>query len=76
MARLFSISALRADLYRLLDRVLETGQPLEVERNGERIRITRAEPRSRLSLLRPSPSYLKGRPDDLLGLDWSDEWRS
>ena len=71
----YSVSALRANLYRLLDRVLETGRPVEVERHGERLKIVRAEKRSRLSLVRPVPGYLKGDADELLGLDWSDEWR-
>lgn len=75
MSRPYSISALRANLYRLLDGVLETGRPVEVERHGERLKIVRSEKRSRLSLVRPVPGYLEGRAEELLGLDWSDEWR-
>lgn len=32
-------SQLRQDVYRLLDHVLETGVPLEIERGGRRLRI-------------------------------------
>jgi hypothetical protein len=71
----YSVSALRANLYRLLDRVLETGRPIEVERRGERLKIVRSEKRSRLSLVRPARGYLKVDADELLGLDWSEEWR-
>jgi hypothetical protein len=71
----YSVSALRANLYRLLDRVLETGQPVEVERRGERLKIVRSGKRSRLDLVRPVPGYLNVAPDELLGLDWSEEWR-
>jgi hypothetical protein len=71
----YSVSALRANLYRLLDRVLETGRPVEVERRGERLKIVRSEKRSRLALVRPAPGYLKVDADELLGLDWSGEWR-
>lgn len=39
-------SALRADLYRYLDRVLETGEPLEILRNGHVLRIVVADPPS------------------------------
>jgi hypothetical protein len=69
------VSALRANLYRLLDGVVETGRPVEVERRGERLKIVRSEQRSRLSLIRPVPGYLAGDPESLLGLDWSGEWR-
>jgi hypothetical protein len=71
----YSVSALRANLYRLLDRVLETGRPLEVERRGERLKIVRSERQSRLSLVRPAEGYLNVDADELLGLDWSEEWR-
>jgi hypothetical protein len=70
----YSVSALRANLYRLLDRVIETGRPVEVERHGERLKIVRSDRRSRLSLIRPVPGYLAGEPESLLGLDWSEQW--
>ncbi len=67
-------SRLRADLYRLLDRVLATGEPLAVDRKGKRLRIVR-EGGSRLDALKPHPEYVKGDPEELVHLDWSDEWR-
>jgi hypothetical protein len=75
MSEPYSVSALRANLYRLLDAVLETGSPVEVERRGERLKIVRSERRSRLALVRPARGYLAVEADELLGLDWSDEWR-
>lgn len=33
------------------------------------------EKRSRLSTLRPVPGYLAVEAEELLGLDWSEEWR-
>jgi hypothetical protein len=71
----YSVSALRADLYRLLDRVLSTGVPLEVDRNGERLQIIPKARGARLSRVRPHPGFLKADPESLLHLDWSDEWR-
>jgi hypothetical protein len=32
-------SKLRANIYRVLDQVLETGVPVEIERHGRRLRI-------------------------------------
>lgn len=71
----YSVSRLRANLYRLLDRVLETGVPLEVERKGRRLRIVPAEERGRLANLKPHPQYLSTDPESLVHLDWSGEWR-
>lgn len=71
----YSISRLRADLYRVIDQVLETGEPVEIERNGRRVRIVRAETAGRLAALRPHPEYLPGDPESLVHVDWSDEWK-
>lgn len=75
MGKPYSVSRLRADLYRLLDHVLETGIPLEVERNGKRLRIVPVENGDRLARLKPHPEYLNADPESLVHLDWSDEWR-
>jgi hypothetical protein len=71
----YSASRLRADLYRLLDRVLETGVPLEVERRGRRLKIVAADSPRRLANLARDPTYLVADPDDLVHVDWSGEWR-
>lgn len=68
-------SQLRKDVYRLLDQVLATGQPLEVERNGRRLRITPAAGGSRLDRVTPRPDLVTGDAADLADLDWTDAWR-
>jgi hypothetical protein len=75
MARVLSPTLLRANLYRLLDEVLETGIPIEIERDGRRLRIVPVEPVSRFAALSPDPAYLPGDPEDIVHLDWSGEWR-
>ena len=67
-------SKLRQDIYRILDRVLETGEPVIVERNGRRIRITADEAPSRLDSLVRRPDVVVGDSEDFVHLDWSDEW--
>lgn len=69
-----SPSALRSNIYKLLDRVLRTGEPVEIERRGRRLKIVR-EDGGKLDLLKPHPDYLRGDPEDIVHLDWSDEWR-
>lgn len=67
-------SKLRENIYRILDEILETGIPVEIERGGRILKITPAEPRSKLENLRPR-KYLRGDPEELVHLDWSEEWR-
>ena len=71
----FTASALRANLYRLLDRIIETGEPLEIERRGERLRIVSVETSSKLGRLKPNPGFIVGDPEELVHMDWSSEWK-
>jgi hypothetical protein len=67
-------SKLRENIYRILDRVLETGVPVEVRRKGRTLRITPLDPPSRMALLKRRP-YLLVDPEEIVHLDWSEEWR-
>ncbi len=69
-----SATALRQNIYQLLDDVLETGAPLEVERGGRRLRIIRVETTSKLDRL-IRRDIVTGDPEDLVHMDWSTEWR-
>jgi hypothetical protein len=68
-------SRLRADVYRILDRVIETGVPAEIARKGRILRIVSDRPASRLDRLQVRPGYIKGDPDRLIHVDWSGTWR-
>jgi antitoxin (DNA-binding transcriptional repressor) of toxin-antitoxin stability system len=70
-----SASELRQNVYRLLDRVLETGEALEIERGGRRLWIVPAEPSAKVSRLAPHPGTIVGDPEDLVHVDWSSEWQ-
>ncbi|MCX6399287.1 MAG: hypothetical protein NTX33_05080 [Propionibacteriales bacterium] len=67
-------SQLRQDIYRLIDKVLETGEPLEIERKGRRLRLVAEAPIDRLSRIRVDPDVISGDPEDLVSIDWSVEW--
>lgn len=72
-----SASKLRADIYRILDRILATGVPVEVVRGRRKLKIVpgdSGEP-GKLRGLKPHPEALVGDPDDLVHMDWSKEWR-
>ncbi|OFW42550.1 MAG: hypothetical protein A3J29_07290 [Acidobacteria bacterium RIFCSPLOWO2_12_FULL_67_14b] len=68
-------SRLRSNVYQILDTILETGTPVEIERKGRRLRIVPAEPGKRLARLVARPKYLKADPESIVHLDWSTEWR-
>jgi antitoxin (DNA-binding transcriptional repressor) of toxin-antitoxin stability system len=68
-------SRLRANVYKVLDGVLETGTPVEIERRGRRLRIVPVETQSRLARLVRRPGFLKVDPEAIVHLDWSDLWR-
>ncbi len=68
-------SKLRSDIYRILDRVLETGQAIEVQRKGRRVRIVPVDPPTRLARLRTRDLLTDDDPDAIVHLDWSGEWR-
>lgn len=67
-------SQLRQDVYRLLDEVLSTGTPLEIERHGRRLRIVPVDSGSKLDRIKGNPDAIVGDPDDLVHMDWSMYW--
>lgn len=66
-------SSLRADVYNILDRVLETGRPAEIERNGKRLQIVAVDPVDPFENL-PKRNTIVGDPDELIHMDWYSEW--
>ena len=64
---------LRQNLYQLLDKILEDGKPLEVERGGQILQIIPAKKRSKFEMLEDRQA-INGDPDSLLNLDWSEYW--
>lgn len=66
-------SKLRENIYRLLDKVLETGKPLEIERRGKILKIIPPGKQSKLAKLEKR-DILNGEPESIIHLDWSKEW--
>lgn len=69
-------SKLRENVYRILDRVLETGDPVEIVRSGRKLKIIPVESSTvgKLDRLQPHPEALIGDPEEIVHLDWSDHW--
>ena len=70
-------SELRANIYRLLDEVVATGVPLDVDRKGVRLRIVSTAGGSKLSRLVPRPEVVVDEAEDLddVDLGWEREWK-
>lgn len=74
-------SKLRKNIYKVLDRVAETGRPVEIVKDGKVLKIVPAESRSpsegqgaKLDRLERR-ELVVGDPADLIHLDWSEEWK-
>lgn len=70
-------SKLRENVYRILDHVLKTGEPVEIIRGGQKLKIIPVEEpgKRKLDRLPQRPETLLTDPEDLVHLDWSKEWR-
>jgi len=74
MGKRLTASHLRQNIYRILDEVIETGQPVEIERKGRVVRIeTKGEDKSIFEILTPHPGAIAGDADDLVHIDWLEE---
>lgn len=68
-------SKLRENIYRILDQVLDTGVPIEIERRGKLLKIVAVESPAKLDNLVERPDFLQCDPEDIVHLDWLEEWR-
>ncbi len=69
---------LRADLYQILDQIIETGESVEVIRETGTIelrrRVSERKARSTRRRSKGNPKLVIGNPDDLVRFDWSKYW--
>lgn len=76
MGKRITASQLRQNIYRILDEVIETGRPVEIERKGKVVRIeTERQEKSIFETLTPHPGSIVGDSEDLVHVDWSQEWK-
>jgi hypothetical protein len=69
-----TLTALRQQLFKIVDKVIQTGVPVEIERRGHRLKIVLDDPPRKLANLRPHKA-ITGDADDLVDLQ-TEEWRS
>jgi len=66
------VTKLRQNLYRILDDILQTGIPVEIERNGKILKII-PEKINKLNNLEKHDVII-GDPEEIVHMDWSSEW--
>ncbi len=64
---------LRGNIYNLLDEVLNTGVPIEINKNGKKLRITPVANVDKIENLISRPDVINGNPNDLVGISWEKE---
>lgn len=65
---------LRSNVYRILDRVLDSGEAQEIVRNGRKLLIVPAQPKRRRLGDLPRRKITRGSFDDLVDASWEDAW--
>jgi prevent-host-death family protein len=68
-----SATQLRGNIFKLLDEVLNSGVPIEIVKNGKKLRIVPVERDRKIDNLIPRPDAIKGNPKDLVEISWEGE---
>jgi len=63
--RPITLTALRNNLFKIVDQVIRTGNPVLLERKGQKLKIILEEKKSKLDNLK-SHNCITGDPDDLV----------
>lgn len=69
-----SASKLQSDIYRILDEVVRTGIPVEIEHDGRILEIVDKDKPKKLERLVARP-FLNCDPEDIVHCDWLGEWK-
>jgi prevent-host-death family protein len=70
MMKTITITELRTNIYNLLEEILVTGIPLEINKNGRKLQIVAVEKVNKLQNLIRRPAIIQGDPDDLVSMQW------
>jgi hypothetical protein len=71
-----SVSELRQKIFSEIDKVIVTGQPLEIRRKGHLLKIVLEEKKTKLSALVTRKDIVTCSDDELIYNDWLKEWNN
>ena len=72
---ILTITELRQNIFREIDKVIETGQPIEIERKGRKLKIMLEEKKTKLSTLLKRDNVVNCSDDELIYNDWLKDWK-
>ena len=64
---------LHSNIYHLLNEVLATGVPLEIQKGERKLRIVAVEKVDKFQNLPARPQAILGNPDELVTITWEHE---
>jgi hypothetical protein len=64
---------LRQDIYNILDDIIETGIPVEIERKGGKLKIVPEKKENKLDNLKKR-ELVVGDPEAIINIDWMKDW--
>ena len=72
---IISPSKLRENIFQLLDQIIESGETIEIKRKGKILKIVPPKTKNKLDKLIRREGELNGNPDDIVEMDWSEQWK-
>lgn len=64
---------LRMNIYKLLDEVLSSGVPLEINKGGKKLKIVPVEKADKFQNLITRDDVIQGDPEDIVEISWEKE---
>lgn len=65
-----TVTELHSNIYNLLQEVLDTGVPREINTGGQKLRITPVAAIDKFANLIYRPHVINGNPEELVHLEW------
>lgn len=69
-----TLTELRNDLYKVVDQIIATGNPVEILRNGHKIKIILADGPSKLDRLTKRSDVMNDPAETYVHCEWLSEW--
>lgn len=71
-----TVTELRQNIFKEVDKLIETGKPIEIVRKGRKLKLVLDAPQSKLSMLTRRSNIVKCSDEELIHNDWLQEWKN